>query len=98
MVSPKYLTAAHQTAARMEVPNKSNNNAIFTILDVTKSFVQIDGARYSNQAVSVNYAANDNFDHWKYLNFFKKEYVGEDLLNLSTNYTKNEKLLSYSSR
>ena len=51
---PKKLLAAHQTAARMEVPNKANNIARFDNLDVRKTFVKIDGVRYPKETVSVN--------------------------------------------
>ena len=37
--SPKYLTVAHQTAARIGVPNKANNIAIFDKIDVRKNHV-----------------------------------------------------------
>ena len=44
--SPKYLTAVHQTAARIGVPNKANNVAISDHLDVRKYHVDIDAVRY----------------------------------------------------
>ena len=57
--SLKYLIAAHQSLARINVPNKTNNIAIFDNLDVRKYFVAIDGYRYPKNAVITNYNEND---------------------------------------
>ena len=57
--SLKYLIAAHQSLARINVPNKTNNIAIFDNLDVRKYFVEIDGYRYPKDAVITNYKEND---------------------------------------
>ena len=44
--SPKYLIKAHQTAARIGVPNKAEDIAVFHNLNVRKYHVDIDGVRY----------------------------------------------------
>ena len=41
--SPKYLIVAHQTAARLGVPNKANIVSIFDNVNVRKRHVDIDG-------------------------------------------------------
>ena len=61
----KCLIAAHQTAARMVVPNKANNTANFDNLDVRSYFVKIDGFRYPKEVFNVNYAANDLTDQYR---------------------------------
>ena len=43
--SPRYLIGVFQTQNRTRVPNKANKIAIFDTNDVTKYFVEIDGAR-----------------------------------------------------
>ena len=40
--SAKYLTCAHQTAARLNVPDKEQNVSIFDNINVRKYFVEID--------------------------------------------------------
>ena len=51
--SPKYLKAVHQSAARIGVPNKAYNVAIFDHLDVRKYHVEIDGVRYPGDGVNI---------------------------------------------
>ena len=41
--SPKYLIVVHQTAARMGVPNKAKNIAVFDNLDVRKCMLKLIG-------------------------------------------------------
>ena len=41
--SPKNLIVAHQTEARIGVPNKASNIAVFDHLNVRKYHVDIDG-------------------------------------------------------
>ena len=60
--SPKYLIAVHLTAARIGVPNKANNVAIFDHLDVRKYHVDINGVRYPRDGVNVGYGLNDYVD------------------------------------
>ena len=79
--SPKYLIVAHQTAARIEVPNKTNSIAIFDNLNVRKYFIDFYGARYPRDCVSIDYASDDYLDQYTDPEFFYKEYVGEELLN-----------------
>ena len=81
--SPDYLKVAHQTAARIRVPNKTNIIAIFDNLNVRKYFVDIDGVRNPRDGGTFDYASNDYFDRYRDPNFFSKEYVGEELLSLS---------------
>ena len=44
--SPKSLVVAHQTAVRLQAPNKANNGAVFDNLNVRKYHVDIDGVRW----------------------------------------------------
>ena len=44
--SPIYLIVVHQTPARLRVPNKTKNFAIFDNPYVRKYFVDIDGVTY----------------------------------------------------
>ena len=92
--SQKYLLVAHQTAARIGVPNKANNVAVFDNLDVRKYFVDFDGVRYRD-VVSVGYTSNDFLDQYRDFKVFYKEYVGEELLSPLINYTgmKNKYLI-----
>ena len=59
ITSPKFLIAAHQTVARIGVPNKANNVAVFDILNVRKYHVHMDGVRCPPDGVSFDYASND---------------------------------------
>ena len=77
---PKYLILAQQTAARIAVPNKANNDAIFENLDVRKYLVDIDGIRYPRDGVSIDYGLNDYVDQYRDLNLFYHEYLEEQLL------------------
>ena len=52
---------------------KNNNIAIFDILDLRKSFVEIDGQRYPRDSLTMNYEENDFIEHYKGLNVFFKE-------------------------
>ena len=85
--SPKDLIVAHQTAARKGVPNKAENIAIFDNLNVRKYHVDIDGARFTRDGVSIDYASNDYIGHCRDLKLFYKKYVGEELLHLFVSYT-----------
>ena len=87
VISPKNLITAHQTAARMEVPNKVKIIAMFDNIDVGKYFVEIDGVRYPEEGVNVNYAANDNNDQQRDPKLNGKGYVGEDILISFLYYT-----------
>ena len=71
--SPKYLIAAHQTAARIGVPNKARNIAVFDNLNVGKYHVDIDGVRYPRDGASIDYESNDYVDQYRDLKFFYKE-------------------------
>ena len=79
--SPKYLITAHQTAARINAPDKGINVSRFDNLNVRKYFVEIDGVRYPRDGVLTNYGENDYIDQYKDLKLLFKEYVGEELLN-----------------
>ena len=74
--SPKYLIAAHQFLARINILNKANNIAIFDNLNVRKYFVEIDGYRYPKAAVITHYTENDYLDQYRDLKLFFKEYLG----------------------
>ena len=84
--SPKYLIATHQTAARLNAPDKSLNISRFDNLNVRKYFVEIDSVRYPRDGVLTNYNENDYIDQYKDLKLFYKEYVGEELLNPFISY------------
>ena len=80
--TPNYLVTVHQTVARVGVPNKANNVAIFVFLDVRRYHVEIDGVRYPRDCFNVDYCSNDYVD----LNLLYKEYVGEELLSPLISY------------
>ena len=84
--SPKYLITAHQTAAKLNAPNKTINISTFDNLNVRKYFVEIDSIRYPRDGVLINYPENDYIDQYKDLKLFFKEYVGEKLLNPFASY------------
>ena len=84
--SPKYLIACHQTAARLNAPNKGLNILRFDNLNVRKYFVEIDSIRYPRDGVLTNYNENDFIDQYKDLKLFYEEYVGEELLNPFVSY------------
>ena len=50
---PKYLLVTLRTAARISVPNKTENIAVFQNLNVRKDHVDIDGVRYPRDGVLV---------------------------------------------
>ena len=85
--SPKNLIACHQSAARLNAPNKGLNISRFDNLNVRKYFVEIDSIRYPRDGVITNYNENDYIDQYKYLKLFYKGYVGEELLNPFISYT-----------
>ena len=84
--SPKYLICAHQTAARLNAPDKGLNISRFDNLNVRKYFVEIDSQRYPRDGVIINYSENDYIDQYRDLKLFYKEYVGEELLNPFISY------------
>ena len=84
--SPKYLIACHQTAARLNAPDKGINISRFDNLNVRKYFVEIDSVRYPRDGVLTNYNENDYTDQYKDLKLFYIEYVGEELLNPFVSY------------
>ena len=84
--SPKYLIASHQTAARLNTPDKGINISKFDNLNVRNYFVQIDSVRYPRDAVLINYNENDYIDQYKDLKLFYKEYVGEEMMNPFVSY------------
>ena len=84
--SPKYLIAVNQTAARIGLPNKTNNFAIFEHLDVKKYHVDIECVRYPKDGVSIDYGLNDCVDQCRDLKLFYHEYLGEQLLQPFISY------------
>ena len=74
--SPESLMVTHQKAARIGVPNKGNNIAVFDNLNVNKCFVEIDGVRHPKVSVSINYGEIDYHYHYRDVKLFHKEYVG----------------------
>ena len=84
--SPKYLITAHQTAARLNAPDKVINISRFDNLSVRKYFVEIDSVRYPRDGVLINYSENDYIDQYKDLKLFYKEYFGEELLTPFVSY------------
>ena len=85
-IPPKPITVTHQTAARIGVPNKASNVAVFDNLDVRKFHVDADGVLYSRDGVSIEYASNDYVDKYRDLILFSKEYVGKELFSLCLIY------------
>ena len=49
--SPKNLLAAHQSLARIGVPNKQSNIAIFDNIEVIKYFREKDGYKHPRDGV-----------------------------------------------
>ena len=84
--SPKYLICAHQTAARLNAPDKGINISRFDNINVRKYFVEIDNIRYPRDGVLINYGENDYIDQYKDLKLIFREYVGEELLNPFVSY------------
>ena len=84
--SPKYLITSHQTAARLNAPDKGINVSIFDNLNVGKYFAEIDSVRYPRDGVLINYPENDYIDQYKDLKLFFKEYVGEEILGPFVSY------------
>ena len=76
-----YLLVAHETAARIGTPNKTDNIAIFDNLNDRRNHVDIYGPRYPRDGVSIDYTSNDYADKNRDLKIFYKEYVGEDYHN-----------------
>ena len=85
--SPKYLRGVFQTQNRIAVPNKGNSIGIFDTINVTKFFVEIDGARYPRDGVSTNFEKHSHLDQYRDLKLTYKEYIGEQLLTLYVSYT-----------
>ena len=84
--SPKYLIASHQSAARLNAPDKGINVSRLDNLNVRKYVVEINNIRYPRDGVLTNYNENDYIDQYKDLKLFYKEYVGEELLNPFVSY------------
>ena len=93
--SPKYLIVAHQPAASVGVPNKLSKVAHFDSLNVRENRVDIDGARYPRDGVSIEYTSKDYLDQIRDRKMFCTKYVGEELLNPFIGYTdiKNKHLI-----
>ena len=90
--TPKYSIVTHRTAARIGVPNKANNVAVFDKLIVRKYHVDFDGVRYPRDGVSIDYNSNDYIDRYRDLKYFYRKYIGGELLNPFISYTdKNNK-------
>ena len=70
--SPKFLIAAHQTAASSGFPYIAINVSVFDHVDVKKYFVEIDGIRYPKNSVNIiyNFATNDYLDQYGDLKLF----------------------------
>ena len=79
--SPKYLIGAHQTKDRIDSAISTKNVALFDILDLRKYYIEIDGQRYPRDSSLMNYEQNDDIEQYKDLNFFFKEYIGEQLMS-----------------
>ena len=80
--SPEYLTFAHQTQIRTEVPNKNNKIAKFDNFDLREYFVEIDGQRYPRDSLLIKYEKNKYFGLYEDIKLFFKECVGEPISNL----------------
>ena len=65
--SPKYLILAHQSLVRIESPNKVNKIAFFVKVDFRNLFVEMDGIRYLEGSVNINYAETDYLDQYRLL-------------------------------
>ena len=84
--SPKYIICAHQTAARLNTPDKGLNISRFDNLNVRKNYVEVDSQLYPRDSLLINYPENDYIDQYRDLKLFYKEYVGEELLNPFVSY------------
>ena len=76
-----------QTQNRIGVPDKAKIIAIFDTNHVTKSFVEIDGARYPKDGVSAKFEENSHLDQYRDIKIFYREYVVEQLLDPYISYT-----------
>ena len=84
--SYKCLIAAHQSCTRADTANKNNNIAKFDKINLQKYYVEIDGQRYPQDSVVVNFEQNDYIEQYKDLELFFREYVGEPILNPLISY------------
>ena len=64
---PKYLIVAHQSLARIEIPNKLNKIAFFDKVDFRNLFVEMDGIRYLEGSVIINNAETNYLDQYRLL-------------------------------
>ena len=84
--SPKHLIGAHQARIRADTGNRHNNIAIFDNLNLQKYYVEIDSVRYPQDSVLINYEQNNYIEQYKDLEFFFKEYIGEELMSPFISY------------
>ena len=80
--SPQYLISAYQTKNRTTAPDKKISIAIFDKIELRIYLVEIDSLRYYRDSLLINYEENNYIEQNKNLYFFKKEYIGEPILNL----------------
>ena len=86
VIQPKYLICAHQTNLRIATPDKKIIIAIFDNMDIRKYYAEIDGLRYPRDSVLINYEEKDYIQQYKNLKLFRKEYIGEPILNPFISY------------
>ena len=52
-----------------------------------KSFCEVNGVRFPKNAVLTNFPEIDYLDEYRDINFFNKEYVGEEVMNPFISYS-----------
>ena len=85
ITSPNFLISAFQTNDRT-APNKGHNYSIFDTNHVIKYFVEIDGVRYNEDGVLINFVENSYLDQYRDLKLFYQEYRSEELLQPYISY------------
>ena len=78
--APMYLIYAHQTADR-STAGRPRNPAIFNNMKVQETSVNIDTTRYPDVPYSTEMALNKYTEHYKNIELFYKEYIGEQILS-----------------
>jgi hypothetical protein len=83
--APMYLIYAHQTANR-STSQRPLNPAIFDNMNVQETSVNIDTTRYPDVPYTTDMALNKYTDHYKNIELFYKEYIGEQILSPYISY------------
>ena len=98
IISPLHSLAAYQLTQRpdpsdptVNLSNNRFNNAVIDLATVRKYYVEIDGVRYSKNAIMFNYDENNYLDQYRDLILIYEQYVGESVLPPVITYGKLKK-------